>query len=419
MHDHGLRAVVTRHRLRASLCMLLLWLAASATAAAPPSYRVDYRVGFVPASGEATVTITIAPGSGRAQRLRFSIDPERHLGFEGDGAIERSDGRLTWRPPKAGGELRYRYRVEQARDGGTYVARMTEQWTLLRIDRLIPPVAVLAPNGAVSRATLRFDLPKGWPTVDVGYVYDRELQRFPIENPGRLFQRPLGWMIAGDIGNRRERIDGFEVSVAAPRGSAVRRNDLLAIVNSTAFEMRNAFGGLPPKLLIVAAGDPMWRGGLSGPNSLYMHADRPLISENGTSTLVHEMVHVITGIRGSIDHNWIAEGVAEFYSIELLRRSGLISDTRAERAFSWMENHGRKVKRLRASNSQGPRTARAVVTFKALDDEIRAATDQQRDLDDVVRRLMGRGRISPAMLRAAATEVIGRAPRSLPSALID
>jgi hypothetical protein len=406
-------------RLGAALCALLLLLASSVALAAPPSYRVDYRVGFLPASGEATVAITIAPGSGRAQRLRFTIDPERHLGFEGDGAIERGDKQLTWRPPRAGGQLRYRYRVEQARNGGAFVARMTERWALLRIDRLIPPVAVLAPDEAVSRATLRFDLPKGWPTADVGYVYDRERNLFPIENPGRRFHRPLGWMIAGDVGNRRERIDGFEVSVAAPRGTAVRRNDLLAVVNSTAFEMREAFGGLPPKLLIVGAGDPMWRGGLSGPNSLYMHGDRPLISENGTSTLVHEMVHVITGIRGTIDHNWIAEGVAEFYSIELLRRSGLISETRAERAFAWMENHGRKVKRLPARNSQGPRTARAVVTFKALDDEIRAATNQQRDLDDVVRKLMGRGRISPAMLRETAAEVMGRAPRSLPAALID
>jgi hypothetical protein len=408
---------MTARLVRAGFGLALLLCALGVAAA--PAYRVDYRVGFLPASGEATVAITLAPGSGRAQRLRFSIDPERHLGFEGDGDIERKGARLTWRPPKEGGQLRYRYRVDQARNGGAFVARMTADWALLRVDRLIPPVAVVAPGGAVSRATLRFDLPKGWPSVDVGYEYDRERGRYPIDNPGRRFQRPLGWMIAGDIGNRRERIDGFQVSVAAPRGSTARRNDLLAMVNSTAFAMREAFGALPSKLLIVSAGDPMWRGGLSGPNSLYMHADRPLISENGTSTLVHEMVHVLSGIRGSVDHNWIAEGVAEFYSIELLRRSGLISDSRAERAFSWMQNHGRKVRHLRARNSQGPRTARAVVVFKAFDDEIRAATDQQRSLDDVVRALMGRGRISPAMLRESLAEVIGRAPRSWPAALID
>jgi hypothetical protein len=220
MRDRGWRVRVASPGVRAGLCLLLLCLAGVAVAA-PPTYRVDYRVGFVPASGEATVAITIAPGSGHPQRLRFSIDPARHLGFEGDGTIKRSDAQLTWRPPKEGGQLRYRYRVEQTRNDGTFVARMTEHWTLLRIDRLIPPVAVLAADGAVSHASLRFDLPEGWPTVDVGYVYDREQQRFPIENPGRRFQRPLGWMIAGDIGNRRERIDGFEVSVAAPRGSAV------------------------------------------------------------------------------------------------------------------------------------------------------------------------------------------------------
>ena len=44
-----------------------------------------------------------------------------------------------------------------------------------------------------------------------------------------------------------------------------------------------------PRLLIVSAGDPMWRGGLSGPSSMFLHSDRPLISENRTSTLLHEL----------------------------------------------------------------------------------------------------------------------------------
>ena len=50
---------------------------------------------------------------------------------------------------------------------------------------------------------------------------------------------------------------------------------------------------------VVGAADPMWRGGLSASNSLFLHADRPLISENGTSTLVHELTHVITRVRGA------------------------------------------------------------------------------------------------------------------------
>src|SRR3546814_10217934 len=72
----------------------------------------------------------------------------------------------------------------------------------------------------------------------------------------------------------------------------------------------------------------MWRGGLSGPNSLYMHADRPIVSENGTSSLVHELVHVFSRIKDSDRSDWITEGLAEYYAIELVRRAGGMSEDR-------------------------------------------------------------------------------------------
>src|SRR3546814_11955514 len=81
-------------------------------------------------------------------------------------------------------------------------------------------------------------------------------------------------------------------------------------------------------VVFVSAGDPMWHGGLSGPRSLFVHADRPLISENGSSTLMHEMVHVVTGLRAVSGDDWIVEGIAEYYSMVLLNRSGMLSDAR-------------------------------------------------------------------------------------------
>jgi hypothetical protein len=408
-----------RNRPALQFLFALFLLLAAAIAAAAPSYQVDYLVGFHPDSGEASARISITPGDGRAQRLRFSIDPERHHGFKGDGRIALEDKQLVWHPPRAGGSLEYRYRIERRRGRGGYDARITERWALLRIDRLIPPVAVLAREQAVSVSHLRFELPDGWSHAEVAYRYDNERERYPIENPGRRFQRPLGWLIAGDLGIRREQIDEMEVAVAAPRGESMRRNDILAVINATAMELRSVFGGLPAKLLIVGGGDPLWRGGLSGPNSLYLHADRPMVSENGSSTLVHELVHVISRIRGAPGDDWIAEGIATYYSIELLRRSGLITERRAERAFAWMASHGRSVRRLHARHAAGPRTARAVILFKALDDEIRAATDDAKDLDTVVRKLSGRGRISLAMLREAVEKELGAPAKTLRSPLLD
>ena len=405
--------------LRLTLLLLCLLPMADAAADKAPRYRLDYVIGFDPPKGEATVSLTVTPRDGRLQRLRFSIDPDRHRAIDGDGRISRDGDRYTWRPPEQGaGTLRFRYKVDRQRGSGAYDARITDSWALLRADRLIPPAAVIAPEGAVAEASLRFDLPEGWSNQEIGYPYSESLKRFVVHNPGRRFQQPLGWMIAGEVGTRREFIDGMEVVVAAPKGEAMRRNDIIAVLNVAAVEAREAFGTLPEKLLIVGAGDPMWRGGLSGPRSLFLHADRPLISENATSTLIHELTHVVTRVRGADDDDWIAEGFAEFYSIELMRRTGLISEARADKAFDWMANHGRKVKTLRSNRSAGPRTARAVGLFRDLDRELQSVSDGRLTLDDLAKRMVERRIVSRDDLREDFKALTGRSSKVLQTTLL-
>jgi hypothetical protein len=241
---------------------------------------------------------------------------------------------------------------------------------------------------------------------------------FTVVEEDRRFQRPVGWMIAGDIGIRREFIDDMEVAVAAPKGDPMRRNEYLAFINLVAPSMEEAFGALPEKLLIVGAADGMWRGGLSGPRSLYLHSERPLISENGTSTLVHELVHVISRVRGDDGDDWIAEGLAEFYSIEMMRRGGLLTEARAQKAFDWMRSHGRRISSLKSDRSHGPRTARAVDLFVALDAEIREHTGDDKDIDNVARRLVPLRRVSLEQLREAVEAVTGEASEVLDSPLL-
>lgn len=395
------------------LCSWLLivglsWLAPAAAAPSAPTYLVDYRIGFDPGQGEALVSITVTPRNGVLKRLRWTRDPERHGVFKGDGRVTRDGDSITWRPPTDGpGTLRYRYKVDRRRDNGAFDARITDSWALLRADRLIPPASALAPGGARAIATLRYELPSGWSNAEIGYPFDEARKLFRIDNPGRRFQQPVGWMIAGEVGTRREFIEGVEVVVGAPKGEEMRRNDVLAFLNASLHEVLAAFGRLPPKLLIVGAGDPMWRGGLSAPNSLYLHADRPLVGEAGTSPLLHEIVHVVTRIRGAIGQDWIAEAFAEYYSIQFGLRSGLVSQSRTDKALALLKEQGRPIRRLDSTNSSGPRTARGVSLLVELDQEIRRASGGKRSLDDVTRALVGAGRISLEQLRAEADRAIG------------
>ena len=406
--------------LRILLSVLLLSLLAAPVAAARLDYDVDYTVQFLPEAGEAAVTIRITPGEGTASRLRLHMPEARYTQVRGDGGISRQGDTVTWLPQRdKASRLRFRYRIDNERRGGGFDARITDDWVIVRGDDLVPRAVVRATKGADSRARLRFILPKGWNAVDTPFLRSADKKSFVIVNAERNFDRPVGWIVAGVVGARREFIGDTQVSVAGPKGDEIRRNDMLAFFNALVPEFGRAFGELPPKLLIVSAGDPMWRGGLSGPRSLYLHADRPMISENGTSTLTHELTHVITRVRGAEDDDWIAEGLAEFYSIELLRRAGLLSEARADKAQDWMANHGRGIKSLSTNRSQGPRTARAVQLFRELDAEIRQATGGRRSLDDVMKALIPLREVSREDLREQAQKLIGRPARSLATPLLD
>lgn len=398
---------------------VLILLSALSSAASATSYDVDYTVEFLPAEGEAAITIALDPDDGRATRLDFAMDAERYRMVEGDGEVLREEGRVIWTPPAKGGSLRYRYRVDNERRGGGFDALMTKDWAIVRGDDLVPSAKVRTTRGADSRARLAFKLPTGWTNVDTPYVLNRARDAFVVVNSARRFDRPVGWIIAGDVGTRREWVENMEVSIAGPRGEDVRRNDLLAFINATGPEMKLAFDTLPAKILIVGAGDPMWRGGLSGPRSLFLHAARPTISENGTSTLMHELTHVITRIRGAKGDDWIAEGLAEFYSITLLHRAGLLSDARHQRALAWMQRHGKNIKRLRSSASRGERTARAVTLFAALDAEIRGTSANRYDIDNLTQALIGRGRVSFEELREETERLLGGPSKTLATPLLD
>jgi predicted metalloprotease with PDZ domain len=386
--------------------------------AASTSFALDYRIELEPASGEAHVVIATAPADGRLVRVGIPLPRDRYRALRADGDIDRDGDDVTWTPPRAGGTLQYRVRVDHERRGVGYDARMTDDWALLRGDDLVPPLRATVTRGADSRARLRFILPAGW-SVETPYARSADGKAFVIVDPERRMDRPEGWMIFGRLGVRRDHIAGMRVAVAAPLGQNVHRADLLAFVTSLGPQLRRAFGELPSRLLLVQAGDPMWRGGLSGPRSLYLHQDRPLLSENGSSTPAHELVHVVTRLRGADGDDWIAEGLAEYYSIELTRRAGLLSDRRAQKALAWMRDHGRGVERLHTDRSSGQVTARAVTLLAALDAEIQGATEGRSDLDDVVRRLIPQREVSREALREAAREVLGREAKALRTPLLD
>lgn len=393
-----------------TLLLLPLLVVAGATRA-EDTYGLHFGATFRPALGLVDASMTVSQAHGELEWLNMNAPEGRTFEFTGDGQVRRDGNRVRWDVPPDGGQLRWRVRVDRVR-GERYDARMTRDWAMLRIDHVFPPAHVSTRGRERSRSTLELHGPAAWAFET---RYGRVDAAISLPTDQRRFVRPTGWMMAGKLGVRRDTIAGRKVVVAGPRGERLRSQDILALLRWTVPELVRLLPHFPDRLLIVNAGDPMWRGGLSGPDSLYLHSARPLISADGSSTPVHELVHVGTSSEASAGNDWIVEGLAEYYSIELLRRSGTISAGRARRTFAGFETRARRGKGELRSPSSGAHTARAVTVFHDLDRELRRAK-VPRGLDAVATPLLDGPPLSKAALEEHVTKLLGRPSTVLESA---
>jgi hypothetical protein len=374
------------------------------------AYRIDYLVTTDPRDHAVHVTLELSQDRALLRELTMRPDA-RAMDFEADGELQTSDAEVRWKPPPTGGTLSWRVNVPHRRNGDGYDAWLGADWGLFRAEDIIPRARTRTLKGAGSETYLSFRLPHGWSVVT--QYYGKEGQ-YRIDNPERRFDQPSGWIVMGELGVRRETVAGVRVAIAGPVGFSLRRMDTLAFLNWTLPELARLLPDLPARITIVSAGEPMWRGGLSAPQSLYLHADRPLISENATSTLLHELLHVGLGLAAKDGHDWIVEGLAEYYSLEILHRSGTISGARRDVAMAMQTEWAETAQTLCGRTSTGATTALAVATLAELDQEIRKESAGENSLDDVARLLAEKNTaVDIEILVGIVTSLIGDKPDAL------
>jgi hypothetical protein len=406
----------TRARYRAGILSIFLVACGSpATESAVASDSLEYETHYtlrpLPEQGIVEVKLRLRQPRNLLREVRFRVDDRHFESFKGEGAIDSDGGLVIWTPPPRGGVLSWQSTVANERNGNGYDAWLGRDWGVYRAEDIVPRAATRTLAGASSRTTVSFDLPQDWSVV---MQYAEADGTFDVTHPERRFKQPSGWILTGKLGSRRDRIGETRVTIAGPVNNGVRRLDMLALLNWTLPELERIAPRLPERLTIISAGDPMWRGGLSAPSSLYVHAGRPLISENGTSTLLHEVLHVALGIHAEQGHDWIVEGLAEYYSLELLRRSGTVTAGRAERSRKSQRKWAETSRQLCGAMSNGATTARAVAVFIDLDREIRKASEDRFSMDDVVARLVSTGDdINLSVLESVVTKLIGVNPDTL------
>ena len=385
--------------------LLLSGICFSATPA-PLQYDIHYSLELFPENGYAGVVLELSQAQPILLEASFNVDPERFELISANGTIIDEGARLIWKPPPSGGELRYQVKVNNQRANGAFDAQISTDWALFRGDDIFPAATVLHQDTALSRSLLSITPPHGWSVV-APFPRD-DTGTYVVDNPARKFDRPIGWFLLGKIGIRRDTIGAMSVTIAAPPNIGAQRISMLALLNWTLPLLEPELDDMPERLTIVSAGDPMWRGGLSAPNSLYVHADLPLIGEDATSTLLHEVLHVLIPINTADKHDWIDEGIAEYLTLNLLWRSGGISDKRYKSALRRFRRKGEAAHNMETESSSGNITRRAVGVFHELDNELKERSNGRADLFDLIRRLNEKPEPTDLeQLRETARELVG------------
>lgn len=380
---------------------------------------LDYHVRLLPQSGQAEVSLTLADGA-QVRSLDFDLGKDGlYSDFKADGPWQQAADRQrgVWHPAAGKASLSYKVNLNHRLKNGSHDSRLSAQWALFRGDDLVPPARLDQQDGTELVARLKVDLPAGWNSIETAWPRVGK-QRFRIDNVSRLFDRPTGWMLAGNIGSRRARLGETEVSVAGPFGQGLRRMDALTLLTFVWPQYQAVFPRNPPKLLLVGAREQLWRGARAANNSIYLNSATPLVSENGSSPLLRELVRVFARINDRERSDWIGEGLAEYYAIELLRRAGGISDDRYQAVQTRLNKEGKAVTSLRGEQISGATVARAVLLLQALDREIRIHSQNKRSLDDLTQALMRLNSVTTEEFVQLAESVLGRESEVLRSSLL-
>ncbi|MEQ8803287.1 MAG: hypothetical protein RLP45_14710, partial [Haliea sp.] len=141
--------------------LLALLLVAGTGSARATDYTLLYRAAISPDSEVARVEIRLR-GERLPRKLVLHLNPDRHLALRSDAGLTLEGDTATWKPQGPDASLHYEFVISEKKASGRYDSLLTEDWAILRSDKLIPPITATVAKGLVASAELQFELPPGW-----------------------------------------------------------------------------------------------------------------------------------------------------------------------------------------------------------------------------------------------------------------
>ncbi len=390
-----LRAGGHRVPLWASIAVaaLLCQRSLTATAASKETFSIDYIVTVSAKTPEVAHVRWELAGIEEIKNLTLRFPASRLKALHGSGTFRPIAGGVLWEPGGPYAHLTYQIDIAHVRgQHGRYDSYAGRDWVVTRAHDLFPRIDIVSDPehpAPKSRARLIFRLPPGWRSAAALTTLGPDVYR--LDEPGKILDRPRGWFALGKFTLHRQEIASTMVQVGCMPGSALHAPELFHFLGGGLPALQKLLLADPQTLLLVSAPDPMWHGGISAEHSFYMHAGRPLRTPDKTSPWLHEIFHVLQPYKPAADADWIEEGLAEFYSLELQRRAGLLDSADYTRALGYFERFGQWHVDLTQQQDNAATNNSAPLVMYAIDQRIQHATAGKKRLDDVVTELARQG----------------------------
>ncbi len=392
------------------------WFVLLTGVAQAENFTVRYVVSVEDAAQPAVLVRWDLAGIDEIQDISLRFRNHKPLHIEASGTLEEQGERYIWRPQRPYARLSYRIVVNATRGASQqrFDSYLAPDWMVSRGRQLFPLVAVRyrSPYDTVessrkltARAYLAFQVPRGWKCATA--YPGRAQNTFELRGP-RSFLTPRGWFVCGHLHTEAREIAGVRLELAQVGGVAAESETIFAFLEATFPLLTRLLGSKTDRILIVRAPDPMWHGGISGEGSFFLHARRGVRDPDQTSPFLHELFHVLQPFKPAGDADWFVEGLAEFYSLELQRRAGLLTQRRFLKGLRSFERYGLWNVDLRTQRDNAATNNTAPLVLYALDQRIQRLTAGKARLDDAVRRLSQHdGRVDSAAFKSAAEAVAG------------
>lgn len=364
-------------------------LKAREQAPARPNLTIIYKVKFSEDPSAPAQVKMLLRGANEITHIKFLDIDENFHHFKGTGQlVQTAPKSWTWNPKSVNGEVSYEVKINRQRSIKGFDSYHGGSWIFTRTSDLFPRKDYVEERPLRIYSQVEFELPKKWQIVTAMERISEDKNVFAPRDRGNPYVSPYGWILCGDLDVTKKEMSEVDVTLASPRVMKYDPTELTELIEKSMREFSQIMRELPPRIAFIVGPDPLWRGGLSGEDSLYINQNLSLIDRDYTSTPIHELFHITQGFKKASQlSDWIIEGLAEYYSLRILYNTKQISKNKFVRGIRKFDRQGVWGVNLEKNQSFAALYNSAALVMFYIDEHLKEISKGNTSLRDVIKSL--------------------------------